>query len=206
MKTVSKKRCEQCHSKQYENKFIYQIPPHGNEQPFTLWISHILEPRAVLRIVRQVRSQWLPLSFSTFNSEPGRWESLQLSWAGGKPPTTSSKGNVGPKCLEHSGSCQGPRVWPWSCLPAAGQSSGGGGGILLVPSVPWKSPASASTREKAVDRRHPAGRLLACRKRPWAPRGLTSAGLQGGARLSVKLTLQGKALKAQLYKGTGNAA
>ena len=80
------------------------------------------------------------------------------------------------------------------------------GGILLVPSVPWKSPASASTREKAVDRRHPAGRLLACRKRPWAPRGLTSAVLQGGARLSVKLTLQGKALKAQLYKGTGNAA
>lgn len=32
-------------------------------------ILHILKPRPVLRIVKQVRNRWLLLSFSTFNSE-----------------------------------------------------------------------------------------------------------------------------------------
>ena len=129
-------------------------------------ILHILKPRPVLRIVKQVRNQWLLLSFSTFNSElagafPAELvESLYQShrrgtldrsarstWAAARAPRPAL-GQAFPQLVRHSM-----------------QSSGGWGrGSCRCPSARWKSPASPSTWEKAVDRRRPAGGLLACQQ------------------------------------------
>lgn len=47
MKTVSKKRCEQCHSKQWGNKFTYQMPPPMEMSSRSLY--DIAHPKAQTR-------------------------------------------------------------------------------------------------------------------------------------------------------------
>ena len=110
------------------------------------------------------------------------------------------------------GSCQGAQACPWPGLPAAGQTQHAelrrlGAGILPVPLGTLEEPCFSFHLGESSGQAAPSRRAASLSANL---RGHREGSLQhdynGGARLSVKLTLQGEAVKAQQYKGAGNAA
>lgn len=118
-------------------------------------ILHTLKPRPVLRIVRWVRNQWLLLSFSTFNTKLAG--ASLLSWWKAHQFNEGERWTEGRSIL---GQLLGRRrLLLGQAFPAAGQTQHAEPevGILLVPSAPWKSPASSTGRKQRTGGAQQAG-------------------------------------------------
>ena len=165
-------------------------------------ILHTLKPRPDLRIVRWVRNQWLLLSFSTFNTKlagafPAELvESLQQSHRRGT--LDRSAGALGqlpgrpglplarPSRSRSDTACRAPEV----------------GGILLVPLGTLEEPCFSFHSGESSGQAAPSRQAASLSANLRGHReGSLQHSCSRGARLNVKLTLQGKAGKAHSIKG-----